>query len=160
MGLLIKGIELAKDMQMAIVRVGVSLIEKKDIKLANSFRYCIIENSYLKDIALFQYPLALHKLALFIMSAYKVSQSKFDSCSPNSLSLRLDHLSSQSKVSPRRPLWLLQSWAPKETNPTQTESKFFYRFTSLVPSAADSDKQPRTWTWRPCTMGSKPQWLS
>lgn len=74
MGILLKGIELAKDMQIAIVRVGVSLIEKKDIKLANSFRYCIIENSYLKDIALFQYPLALHKLALFIMSAYKVSR--------------------------------------------------------------------------------------
>jgi hypothetical protein len=29
---LLKGIELAKEMQMAIVRVGVSLIEKKDIK--------------------------------------------------------------------------------------------------------------------------------
>lgn len=57
---------------MAIVRVGVSLIEKREIKIANKFRYCIIENSYLKDISLFQFPLALHKLALFIMSAYKV----------------------------------------------------------------------------------------
>jgi len=60
-------------MQMAIVRLGVSLIEKKEIKVANSFRYCIIDNSYLKDISLFQFPLALHKLALFIMAAHKVN---------------------------------------------------------------------------------------
>lgn len=62
-------------MQMAIVRVGVSLIEKKDIKQAETFRYCVLENSYLKDIGIFQYPLALRKLALFIMQAYKVSFS-------------------------------------------------------------------------------------
>jgi hypothetical protein len=59
---------------MAIVRVGVSLIEKKDIKQSDSFRYCVLENSYLKDIGIFQYPLALRKLALFIMQAYKVSE--------------------------------------------------------------------------------------
>lgn len=53
MHLLHKGIDLAKDMQAAIVRVGVSLIEKKEIKKGVSFRYCILENSYLKDIALF-----------------------------------------------------------------------------------------------------------
>jgi len=53
MHLLMKGIELAKEMQMAIVRVGVSLIEKKEIKKGVSFRYCILENSYLKDITLF-----------------------------------------------------------------------------------------------------------
>jgi hypothetical protein len=40
-------------MQMAIVRVGVSLIEKKDIKQAETFRYCVLENSYLKDIGIF-----------------------------------------------------------------------------------------------------------
>jgi hypothetical protein len=51
--LLLKGIELAKEMQMAIVRVGVSLIEKKDIKQADYFRYCVLENSYLKDIGIF-----------------------------------------------------------------------------------------------------------
>lgn len=57
--LLLQGIELAKELQMAIVRVGVSLIEKKEVKKGISFRYCILENSYLKDISLFQYPLAL-----------------------------------------------------------------------------------------------------
>jgi len=48
-----KGIEFAKEMQMAIVRVGVSLIEKKDIKNSEHFRYCVLENSYLKDIGIF-----------------------------------------------------------------------------------------------------------
>jgi hypothetical protein len=48
-----KGIELAKEMQMAIVRVGVSLIEHREVKKGETFRYCILENSYLKDIALF-----------------------------------------------------------------------------------------------------------
>jgi hypothetical protein len=52
---------------MAIVRVGVGLIEKKDIKVNDNFRYCVLENSYLKDINIFQFPLALRKLALFIM---------------------------------------------------------------------------------------------
>lgn len=75
--LLLKGIEVAKEMQMAIVRVGVSLIEKKDIKQADYFRYCVLENSYLKDIGIFQFPLALRKLALFIMQAYKVSDFNF-----------------------------------------------------------------------------------
>lgn len=53
MHLLMKGIELSKEMQMAIVRVGVSLIEKKEIKKGSAFRYCILENSYLKEISLF-----------------------------------------------------------------------------------------------------------
>ena len=47
--LLRRGIALAKDMQQAIVRVGNSLIDKKEIKLVQQFRYCILENSYLKD---------------------------------------------------------------------------------------------------------------
>jgi hypothetical protein len=48
-----KGIELAKEMQMAIVRVGVSLIEKKEIKKGTIFRYCILESSALKDVQFF-----------------------------------------------------------------------------------------------------------
>ena len=63
MHLLRRGINFAKDMQQAIVRVGNGLIEKKEIKPAPHFRYCILENSYLRDTQLFQYPLALIKLA-------------------------------------------------------------------------------------------------
>lgn len=66
-----RGINLAKEMQQAIVRVGNSLLEKKEIKIAQQFRYCILENSFLKDTQLFQYPLALVKLAHFIMECRK-----------------------------------------------------------------------------------------
>ena len=51
--LLVKGIELAKDMQQAIIRVGTSIIERKEVKVASMFRYCMLENDYLSDIKLF-----------------------------------------------------------------------------------------------------------
>ena len=69
--LLMKGIENAKQMQQAIVRVGTSIIERKEVKIAQSFRYVMLENDYLADVKLFQYPLALQKLGLFIMEAYQ-----------------------------------------------------------------------------------------
>ena len=65
--LLKRGIALAKEMQQAIVRVGNGLIDKKEIKVVAQFKYCMLENSHLKDTQLFQYPLALQKLAHFIM---------------------------------------------------------------------------------------------
>lgn len=72
MNLLMNGIELAKEMQEAIVRVGNSMIEKKEVKTSQNFRYAILENTYLKDTQLFLYPLALVKLALFIITCHKV----------------------------------------------------------------------------------------
>ena len=60
--LLRRGIQLAKDMQEAIVRVGNDLIEKREVKLHKNFRYLIMENAYLKETQLFQYPLALQKI--------------------------------------------------------------------------------------------------
>ena len=49
-----KGIELAKDLQKAIVQVGCQIIEKKEVKIANGgFRYVMLENDYLKDVQLF-----------------------------------------------------------------------------------------------------------
>ena len=71
MSILKKGIELAKEMQQAIVRVGNGLIDKREVKTAQKFRYCMLENSYLKDTQLFQYPLALVKLAHFVMDCRK-----------------------------------------------------------------------------------------
>ena len=73
--LLMKGIELAKDMQQAIIRVGTSIIERKEVKVASLFRYCMLENDYLSDIKLFQYPLALKKLGMFIIDDYKEIKS-------------------------------------------------------------------------------------
>lgn len=67
---------MAKEMQQAIVRVGNSLIDKKEIKVGHQFKYCILENSYLRDTQLFQYPLALVKLAHFIMDCRKERLTK------------------------------------------------------------------------------------
>ena len=63
-------------MWQAIVRVGNSLLEKKEIKIAQQFRYCMLENSFLKDTQLFQYPLALIKLAHFIMECRKATNQR------------------------------------------------------------------------------------
>jgi len=51
--LILKGIELFKEMQMAIVRVGTSIIQKKQVKKGMSILYSIIDNEYLKDVELF-----------------------------------------------------------------------------------------------------------
>lgn len=44
------GIQLAKDIQKAIVSIGTSIIDRKEVKIANGFRYAIIENDFLKDV--------------------------------------------------------------------------------------------------------------
>jgi len=67
---------LAKNLQQAIIRVGTSLIERKDIKIASFFRYVMLDNDYLADIKLFQYPLALQKLGLFVMENYREIKRK------------------------------------------------------------------------------------
>ena len=41
---LIEGVEKAKDMQQKVIELGCSMIEKKEIKRANDFRYCVLEN--------------------------------------------------------------------------------------------------------------------
>jgi len=69
--LLVKGISVAKDLQQAIIRVGTSIIERKEVKVAEYFRYVMLENDYLADVKLFQYPLALQKLGMFIMDDYR-----------------------------------------------------------------------------------------
>ena len=74
--LLMKGIGLSKEMQQAVIRVGSSIIEKKEVKMAEYFRYVMLENDYLSDIKLFQYPLALMKLGMFIMDDYKELKQK------------------------------------------------------------------------------------
>lgn len=44
------GINLAKEMQKAIVQIGTSIIDKKEVKIANGFRYAMLENEFLKDV--------------------------------------------------------------------------------------------------------------
>eukprot|EP00347_Sterkiella_histriomuscorum_P008719 403344017 len=69
--LLEKGIELAKDLQKAIIQMGTSILDKKQVKLATRFRYAFLDNDQFKDIEMFQFPLALQKLALFLMETYQ-----------------------------------------------------------------------------------------
>ena len=52
--LILKGIELFKQMQIAIVRVGTSLIMTKQVKKGMSILYTIVDNDHLKDAELFQ----------------------------------------------------------------------------------------------------------
>jgi hypothetical protein len=47
---------------MSIVEIGKNLIERNQVKVTQLFRYIMLENDFLKDIALFQFPLALQKL--------------------------------------------------------------------------------------------------
>ncbi len=58
------------------MRVGNGLIDKREIKYTQQFRYCLIENSFLKDTQIFQYPLALVKLAHFIMDCRRARVQK------------------------------------------------------------------------------------
>ena len=58
------------------MRIGKSLIERRDIKPSKGFRYIIIENDFLKDTTIFQFPLALQKLGLFVMELYHEQRSK------------------------------------------------------------------------------------
>lgn len=51
--LLLRGINLAKEMQEAVIRVGTSIIERKEVKVAEYFRYVMLENDYLADVKLF-----------------------------------------------------------------------------------------------------------
>ena len=71
-----QGIDLAIEMQIAVVNQGTSLIEKKSIYPAQGLRYAIIYNDNLQEVKFFQYPLALQKLALFVMEIYQESKKK------------------------------------------------------------------------------------
>ena len=65
-----EGIELSIELQKDIVRCGYSLIAKKTISSSGQFRFCIwrTPGSYTR----FFHPLALTKLALFLIDAYEV----------------------------------------------------------------------------------------
>jgi hypothetical protein len=53
------GIELAKRVQSSLVSQGCSIIEKKEVKFHQAFRYVILNQDNLKDEKFFSHPLAL-----------------------------------------------------------------------------------------------------
>lgn len=65
MSLLHKGLELAVEHHQAIVRQGVSMMERKAIVQAGPFRYSIVPET--PDLHFFTHPLALSRLALFLV---------------------------------------------------------------------------------------------
>ena len=56
--------------------MGKSIVDRREVKQSYYFRYVMIENDYLKDTTIFQFPLALHKLGLFIMELYQSEKKK------------------------------------------------------------------------------------
>ena len=75
MSLLQSGIEQAMETQTAIINQGTSLIDKRAIKVTTNFRYSIITNDAINEVKFFHYPLALQKLANFVMQAYKKNRT-------------------------------------------------------------------------------------
>lgn len=67
---ILRGLKLCMKTQKAIVRQGTTIIDKRMAKLLNNFRFVNIRNG--PDLTIFQHPLALTKLALFLTDAYRV----------------------------------------------------------------------------------------
>ncbi|KAI7869615.1 DNA replication pre-initiation complex subunit Cdc45 [Mucor mucedo] len=66
---ILRGLKLCMKTQKAIVRQGTAIIDKRMAKLLNNFRFVNIRNG--PDLSIFQHPLALTKLALFLTDAYR-----------------------------------------------------------------------------------------
>lgn len=69
------GVSLGKELQMALMSQGTSLITNKKIQFCTKFRYSIISNDSFMETKIFQYPMAIQKLALFIMEAFKETRN-------------------------------------------------------------------------------------
>lgn len=69
------GMALSKEMQVALMNQGTSLIANKKIHLSTGFRYAVLSNDTMPETKIFQYPMAIQKLALFVMEAYKESRT-------------------------------------------------------------------------------------
>ncbi|CAO3590605.1 unnamed protein product [Absidia cylindrospora] len=64
-----RGISLCMKIQKAIVRQGTSIIDKKNTRMLKTFRMVLIKDG--PDLPLFQHPLTLSKLALFLTDAFR-----------------------------------------------------------------------------------------
>ncbi|KAI9320750.1 CDC45 family [Dichotomocladium elegans] len=68
------GVELCMKIQKAVVRQGTAILDKKASKIVKNFRVVIMRDG--PDLPLFQHPLTLSKLALFLTDAYREHASK------------------------------------------------------------------------------------
>lgn len=69
MNLLLAGIPLAQQLHRAVVRTGSAIIDERAVKTLKTFRLIVLKDT--PDLALFQYPLTLCKLAMFMVSAMR-----------------------------------------------------------------------------------------
>lgn len=70
--LLKQGITLAMELQQAVVRQAVSLVEKKAITRVRVFRFAHLKNLSGSDLMLFTQPMALAKLGRFLVDLHVV----------------------------------------------------------------------------------------
>ncbi|KAJ8663622.1 hypothetical protein O0I10_000868 [Lichtheimia ornata] len=68
------GIDLCMKIQKAVVRQGTAILDKKASKVIKNFRVVIMRDG--PDLPLFQHPLTLSKLALFLTDAYREHASR------------------------------------------------------------------------------------
>ncbi|CAI2361197.1 unnamed protein product [Moneuplotes crassus] len=64
------GVNMSKEYQKSLISLGSSIIINKIVKPCTYFRYAIIKNDILAEVKLFHHPMAIQKLALFVMEAY------------------------------------------------------------------------------------------
>lgn len=73
---LVFGIDLTKDFQKALVNEAVLMLEKRFINPCASFSYAIIKGDSFEQRKYFKHPMALQKLALFIIEVYKENKKE------------------------------------------------------------------------------------
>lgn len=69
---ILRGIQLCMKTQQAIVRQGTDIIDKKLMRIFNTFRYIRLDNG--PDLSILYHPSSLTKLALFLTDAYRVNK--------------------------------------------------------------------------------------
>ncbi len=74
--ILFKGIETSIEIQQAIVSKGTSLLEQKQIRVCNDFRYLFMDSHSLSNAKFLLNPVALRRLAIFINETYKMTRTK------------------------------------------------------------------------------------
>lgn len=64
---LLTGIRLCQQQQEALLRVGASIVEKRQIRIAEKFRYTLLNDMAETDVALFSQPILLQRLAQYVV---------------------------------------------------------------------------------------------
>lgn len=62
-----EGILLCEEQQEALLRVGASIVEKRQIRIAERFRYTFLNDLLESDVAIFSQPIMLQRLGHFIV---------------------------------------------------------------------------------------------